>query len=197
MLVRVLFSMALLVTLSACATGASPSAMTAEVSNVTVIAESSSLRKSITVSEVTGGSKTNPLWTSQVDDAAFKTALEQSLTVHAMINDAAPRYKLEVKLVDLDQPFGGFDMTVSSRVFYLLLDAETNQRTYETEINCEYTAKLSDAFLGYERLKLANEGAIKKNISLFIEAMIAEFKKRDAAAVTPTVSLQTSTPTGS
>lgn len=189
MITRVLFSIALLVTLSACATGARPSAMTASVSNTTVISETSSLRKAITVAEVSGGQETNPLWTSQVDNASFKSALEQSLTLHAMISEGAARYKLEAKLLELDQPFGGFDMTVGSRVFYRLAEADTNERVYEKEIDCEYTADFSDAFLGYERLKLANEGAIKKNIALFMEALIAEFKKRDAAEAMPSAQL--------
>lgn len=189
MLARLLLSAALLVSLSACATGARPSAMTASISSDTVISDTSSLRKSITVVEVSGGKETNPLWTSQVDNAAFKDALEQSLTLHAMIAETSPRYNLEAKLLELDQPFGGFNMTVGSRVFYRLADATSNERVYETEINCEYTAELSDAFLGYERLKLANEGAIKKNIALFIEALVVEMNKRDAAAAVPSAQL--------
>lgn len=168
--------------------------MTAPISSDTVISETSSLRKSIAVVEVSGGKETNPLWTSQVDDAAFKEALEQSLTLHAMIAETSPRYKLEAKLLELDQPFGGFNMTVGSRVFYRLADAVSNERVYETEIDCEYTAELSDAFLGYERLKLANEGAIKKNIALFIEALVAEMKKRDAAAAVPSAQLVPTSP---
>jgi hypothetical protein len=36
-----------------------------------------------------------------------------------------------------------------------------------------YTAKANDAFLAVERLKLANEGAIRTNIARLIEELMA------------------------
>lgn len=185
---RLILILAVFTSLSACASGARTGAMTAPVSSTTIISESSSLRKSITVAEVSGGKETNPLWASNVGNTEFKAALEQSLMLHALHEAATPLYKLEANLIKIDQPFVGFDMTVGARVSYRLATVDTNERVYEREVQCEYTAALSDAFLGYERLRLANEGAIKKNISIFIEGLIAEFVKRDAAAVTATAS---------
>ncbi len=185
MIARLFFSILLLTSLAACASGARSGAMTAPVTEATVISDTSSLKKAITVSEVTGGSETNPLWMSEVGNPEFKTALEQSLTLNAMYETERPRYRLEAKLMELDQPYAGFDATVGSRVFYRLGRAEDNDLVYQTEISCEYTANFSDALLGVERLRLANEGAMKKNITLFMEALVAEFKKRDAAAAAP------------
>ncbi len=182
MIARLFFSILLLTSLAACASGARSGAMTAPVTEATVISDTSSLKKAITVGDVTGGSKTNPLWTSEVGNPEFKTALEQSLTLNAMYETEHPRYRLEAKLVELNQPLVGFDATVGSRVFYRLGNAEDNDLVYEKEISCEYTANFSDALLGVERLRLANEGSMKKNISLFLEELVAEFKKRVAAA---------------
>lgn len=177
---RLVFLIVVLASLTACASGARTGAMTAPVSSGNIISEASSLRRSIIVSEVGGGKETNPLWMSNVGNNEFKSALEQSLMLHALLDTSAPRYKLEAKLIKLRQPLGGFDVTVGSHVYYSLSDIETNERVYDADINCDYTAALSDAFLGYERLRLANEGSIKKNISLFIEGLVAEFRKRDA-----------------
>lgn len=179
---RFILLLAVLTSLSACASGARTGAMTAPVSSTTIISEDSSLKRSITVSEISGGKETNPLWMSNVGNNEFKAALEQSLMLHALHNNSSPHYKLEAKLVDLKQPLGGFDVTVGSRVYYRLARADNNERIYEKDVSCEYTANFSDALLGYERLRLANEGAIKKNISIFIEELIAEFAKRDAEA---------------
>ncbi|MBX3506538.1 MAG: hypothetical protein KF895_13755 [Parvibaculum sp.] len=182
---RFILLLVVLTSLSACASGARTGAMTAPVSSATIISESSSLKRAITVSEISGGKETNPLWMSNVGNNEFRAALEQSLMLHALHASASPRFKLEATLVDLKQPLGGFDVTVGSRVYYRLATADTNERVYEKDVSCEYTANFSDALLGYERLRLANEGAIKKNISIFIEDLVAEFAKRDAQAAAP------------
>lgn len=185
MIARLFFSILLLTSVAACASGARSGAMTASITEATVISDTSSLKKAITVGEVTGGSETNPLWTSEVGSPEFQTALEQSLMLNAMYEAGKPKYRLDAKLLDVDQPIMGLDLTVDSHVFYRLAEAGSDELVYETEISCSYTANFSDAFLGVERLRLANEGSMKKNISLFIEALVAEFKKRDAISAEP------------
>ncbi|WP_293328449.1 hypothetical protein [Parvibaculum sp.] len=182
MIARLFFSILLLTSLAACASGARSGAMTAPVTEATVISDTSSLKKAITVGDVTGGSETNPLWTSEVGSPEFKTALEQSLMLDAMYAAEKPKYRLDAQMLDIDQPIVGLDLTVDSHVRYRLTEIDTNELVYEREISCSYTANFSDAFLGVERLRLANEGTMKKNISLFIEELVREFKKRDAAA---------------
>ena len=67
----------------------------------------------------------------------------------------------------------GFDMTVGSTVRYSLIETQTRKEVYARVIQISYTAKMSDAFMGSQRLKLANEGAIKANIGSFINDLVA------------------------
>ncbi len=67
----------------------------------------------------------------------------------------------------------GFDMTVGSTVRYSLIETQTRKEIYARVIQISYTAKMSDAFVGAQRLKLANEGAVKANIEAFVKDLIA------------------------
>jgi hypothetical protein len=64
--------------LTGCATPASHTAMTVNKEDIQ-LKQSTLLKGQMNVSRVAGGKETNPLWTSQVDNQGFKTALEQSL----------------------------------------------------------------------------------------------------------------------
>ncbi len=167
-------ALALLLPLAACASGASPGAMTVPLSAETMIADGSALRQSIATGTVGGGQDTNPLWTSQVSNEAFATALRQSLGTHAMLAIGSERYRLDATLGGLRQPMAGFSMEVTSTVSYRLTALATGSVVFERTIEAAYTAPFNAAFSGVERLRLANEGSVKENIRQFLAALVAE-----------------------
>ena len=63
----------------------------------------------------------------------------------------------------------GLDMTVTATVTYTLVERATGKTAWEKVIVAPYTAKFGDSLLGVERLKLANEGAIRTNISNLLD----------------------------
>jgi hypothetical protein len=137
----------------------------------------SPLKKSVTVTSVTGGRETNPMWSSQVASASFQRALELSLQKVGLSDPllSANKYHLTADILQVSQPMLGLDMTVSANVRYSLIDAATRKEIFSKVIVGAYTAKFSDAFLGIERLKLANEGAAKTNIQLLVDELL-QFK---------------------
>ena len=135
--------------------------------------QNSPLKQSVQVSNVSGGHKTNPLWTSQVGDAEFQQALEQSLGIQGITTGAGAKYRLNAVLVELHQPFAGFDLTVRSTVRYTLMEVATNRVVFDQTVTAEFTAGVSDAVIAVQRLKLANEGSIKSNISKFMDQLFS------------------------
>lgn len=162
----------LLLLLGACASGATPGAMTAPLSEQTMLSQGSRLRQALAVGGVSGGRETNPLWTSQVSDADFATALRQSLATHAMLSVNSQLFQVEARMLALDQPLIGLDMTVRSRVHYRVTQVATGAVVFEREIDVAHTQSFSSAFLAIERLRLANEGSVRENIRRFIAALI-------------------------
>ena len=172
MIGRLLFIGVASIALSACATPA-------RVENMVVAAGVAEARSDLVgglcVTEVTGGEETNPLWTSEVDDASFRAALEQSLRNNRLAaGDAGDcRYNLEANLLGLAQPIAGFGLEVTSHVNYSVQAHESGDPYYLTTVTAVYTGAFDDAFAYNERLRLANEGAIRRNIEQFISRLLA------------------------
>ncbi|MDQ1244964.1 MAG: hypothetical protein QG565_1305 [Campylobacterota bacterium] len=167
------FSLAalMIILLSGCAQKAQVSNMTVHMNDQTKIANAD-LKESLSVKTVSGGQETSPMWTSEVDDASFKKALEESLKSAGFYSEnAASSYYIIVHLLELDQPFAGFDMTVTAKVRYIIFNKKTEEKLFEESLGIPYTATVGDAFLGVKRLQLANEGAIRENIKAFIERL--------------------------
>lgn len=165
--------------LAGCASGAKPGAMVVPVSEARLVADQSPLFQSMQVQDVTGGQKTNPMWTSEVSNEAFAEALRQTLTAHAILSTGEGKYALKAQLIEVKQPFIGLTFTVKTRVRYTLAKADGGEVLLDEELNSEYSATVGDAFLGYERLRLANEGAIRASIENFLDLLL-ERAKTDA-----------------
>jgi hypothetical protein len=123
------------------------------------------------VRNVSGGQETSPLMTSQVDDASFRAALEASLRQNGLLADAsACRYHVDATLVSLMQPTFGLDIRVGALVNYKVEDP-SGAILFREPLASGYTAKLSDSLVGVDRLRLANEGAIRTSIGDFLDRL--------------------------
>lgn len=146
--------------------------------NVNASVKSNSLlSKQVEIKEVSGGKETNPMWTSQVGNKEFEEALKFALLNHNLLAKEEGRYSLNVQMIQLDQPVFGADFTVTAEVQYTLTDISTNTVVLDEKIVRRFTATMSDSFYGVERLRLANEGAIKTNLTEFIRLLIQHAEK--------------------
>jgi hypothetical protein len=169
--VQVLFAIAMLVELSGCATSADPTAMTVTAPQATEKPFPQRLQHAMCVRTVAGGTETNPLWVSKVDNKGFQAALSSSLDSASLTAPSSScSYPIDVNLLGLSQPSAGLDMTVTSHVNYKVYDASGQPYLLET-IDMPYTATFSDSVLGVERLKMANEGAIRMSIQKFFDKL--------------------------
>ena len=157
--------------LAGCASPARVDQMVATPQAGVTLPDNSPLRAAMVVGSVIGGERTNPLWTSEVDNPQFQQALEKSLQAAGMLATGDPKYRLNAALVKLDQPIIGFDFEVVSHVKYTVVEAASGKQVFERTMDAAYTAKMSDAFVGVERLRLANEGSIRTNIAKLMDAL--------------------------
>lgn len=124
------------------------------------------LRENLSVANVTGGKETNPMWMSQVSSDGFKDALEQSLKrVGLFAPGQLSKYNLVSDIEDIEQPMFGASLTVTARVRYSLYEKSSGKVIFEKTISVPYTASFTSSLLATERLRLANEGAVRANIT--------------------------------
>lgn len=167
-------SLAIALLLTGCAAPARVDQMTANATPQQRIVQTP-LRTSVAVKDVTGGKETNPMWVSNVGNSEFEQALESSLRDANLLANGkqAGKYMLVANLERVDQPMGGFDMTVTVGVMYSLVERATGKEILNRRISVPYTASFSSAFAGVERLRIANEGAVRANITKLIEELFS------------------------
>ena len=136
------------------------------------------LVQAVAVESISGGESTSPLWVSKVGNAEFGAALNQSLQNANLRAPAAEtaKYDLRANLITLSQPMIGLDMTVKSAVKYTLVERATKRTVYDDIVSADHTATFGDSALGVERLRMANEGSIRKNIETFLRDVVAKVR---------------------
>lgn len=172
---KFIFSILLLAALSGCATPARVDQMTAKRIDASKITNESPLRNNLSLKGVSGGESTNPLWLSKVGSDDFRQALEQSLKTVMLLSpdQSMGGYLLNATLVSLEQPWVGLDLQVVATVEYSLEERATGKKLLSRTIATPFTASFSDAVLAFERLKIANEGAVRENIEKIIDELLS------------------------
>jgi hypothetical protein len=161
-----------LVVTQGCAAGARSVQMTAS-SSIAPISPSDPGYKRFRVASAQGGSKTNPMWMSNVSNEEFMTALESSLRATNYLADQADQAKAEIvaSLIALQRPMAGLNLSVTTQVRYSATEAGSEKVIFDDTVAATGTAKFGDSLIAVERLRLANEAAVKANIEAFIERL--------------------------
>ena len=125
------------------------------------------------ITKITGGQKTTLMSQSKISNEQFQKALVEAIKNNNVfsrvttINGAD--YLLEVDISDLWQPKAGFNMSVTLTAYWKITNLDSSQEIWEDTIVSEYTATMRDALEGGKRLRLATEGAARRNIKKGIE----------------------------
>ncbi|GAB2196973.1 hypothetical protein [Sessilibacter sp. MAH4] len=125
---------------------------------------SEEIQNNLNLGEVAGGKKTNPAWTSQIGNESFAGAVKESLKLQGLYSETG-KYRLEVQMLKVEQPFIGIDFKVTTHVQYKLINIATGDVVFDETIVAPYTAGFGDAVIAATRLRLANEGSGKENIA--------------------------------
>ena len=175
----VLPAAALALGLAGCGTPSQPLPMTVSVADALQIRGwvPDALKAQVGVAPVQGGMETGRWWGSRVSAAALQQALEESLYAVGMKPAApvpAPRFELRAELVQLEQPLvPAAGVTVGAAVRYTLSDRLDGRVVYERLIANDESASLGEAVLSpSERLRIANERALRSNINLLLRDLV-------------------------
>lgn len=136
------------------------------------------LKAQVGVAPVKGGQETQRWWGSKVSAKALQQALDESLYavgMRALSPEPAPRFELQAELVQLDQPLvPAVGVAVGVAVRYTLVDTAGSGRiVYQRRIANTEEARFSEAIVSpNERLRIANERALRANIDLLLRDLV-------------------------
>ena len=170
----VVYALAASVVLSGCAAPVRIEQMTAAASPQQRVAQTP-WRTSITVRHLAQGGDTSPAAVSGVDSGQFEQALEASLRGAGLLAEGEqPRkYALVAQLENIDQSVGGIDTVVTATVLYTLVDRASGKPVLTRRVWLPFAASSDAAFARTERLRIANEGAVRVNIAKMIDELLA------------------------
>lgn len=132
------------------------------------------LRGNVVVLDVSGGQASNRLWASKVGNREFADALAMSLGDANLLarNPDTARYALSARMERLEQPMTGMNLTVTATVSYSLVERASGNELLRRTHTVPYTASFGDTFGSLDRMRLANEGAVKVNIAAAVEDLL-------------------------
>jgi ABC-type uncharacterized transport system auxiliary subunit len=154
--------------LGGCATGASKESMA--VAPTVVLKKFTS---SVKV-EARGGSETGAMDSSNISNADLKSAIEASSASSGLfktLSQTGGDYELTVNLTQLSKPIFGGAFTVDMETAWSLVKAADKSIVMRKVVRSSHTATFSDSLVGVTRLKLAVEGAARKNIEDGLKAV--------------------------
>ncbi len=160
-----------LVCVGACAPPASYSAMVAGAPSGQGPAPV--YRNAITVGSVTLGRDAGTPWTSAVGADQVQQALVQTLAAAGLGQPANGRFRLDGQLLTLSRPYAGFAMTVTAAIAWRLTDTTNGAVVYGRTLQGLGTATLDDAVDNNNRLRIADQRAVRANLQQLVQDLYA------------------------
>lgn len=164
-------SVLVIVGLSGCASSANRDAMVA--SDVQLAKKHD---RSVVV-RTGGGAETTAMDSSNIADADLKGAIEDSIiktqVFKSVLQGKDSDYDLAVSIVKLEKPVFGLTFTVNMEATWVLVKQSDKSVVLKKSIQSSSSATFSDAAAAVTRLRLAVEGAAKRNIEQGMQALSA------------------------
>lgn len=163
-----------LLLVSACASPAQIDQMAVPAAGDVSAIAGDPLYRAVSLGNVDGGERTNPLWTSEVGNAEFAEALRRTLMANDYLNPSGSGpYRLDATLWKVDQPLIGFEFTVDSHVRYRLKEGRTGRAVFEESVAADGVASVGEAVIAVQRLRIANERSIQENLRKLLRVLKA------------------------
>ena len=115
-----------------------------------------------------GGQEIDGLGRSDISNSDFAAAIEESIIENKLftqvIHGNGSDYLLNVAIISISKPVFGGNFTVDMESGWTLTDQTNQKNVMRKSIKSSHTATMGQAFSGAKRLRLAVEGAARKNI---------------------------------
>jgi hypothetical protein len=103
--------------------------------------------------------------------STFQGALLNSIAQAGLLATKNPKYRLDATLIDLDQPFFGFNYTVKSSARYVITDIKSNTALYDETLTLPCSVRFADAIDGNVRFYKATTCSVSENITHFLKTI--------------------------
>lgn len=160
----------LLALVGGCVSAPLASRMTPDLAGIQVPKTAKVLR----AGAVTGGEKTNPLDRPRIEDEGFQEALVSTLQSSGLFKEVTTKqdgdYELSAQIISQDS-LGTFSTNLLLFVHYRLTDLRSGKELWQENLLSQYEVTGAEVFAGLVRLKRAQEGAVKDNLTQLVKKL--------------------------
>ena len=126
------------------------------------------LKDGVVVKEVLGGKETSSAGKPELGNRELKEALTRSFRrVHILSPNETGKYYVSAKVIHVDR----VTSLVTTAIQYIVVESSSKKEIYNKVIRAMHHSTVGDALWGLKRLRLAIEGATKKNITMFVREL--------------------------
>ena len=161
--------------LSGCATPARSDLMTVSQDDIVIVNRDTPLTSNVSINKIIGGKETNPGLYSEIGENEFRESLVKSLKLAGLYNKRSDaEYSLDVVNIQVNEVpgFVALNFTRSAVISYKLKRLNDGKILFNQNIATSHTVTLKDAIWAVDRIQVANEGVIKKNITELINRLL-------------------------
>jgi len=106
-----------------------------------------------------------------VKNADIQAAVSSALAGSGLFGGGEDKFRVTLSVLSIENPMFGLDLESKLRIRWRLTNASTGAELWTETISSSHVAKLGDHLIAAERIKLANAGSIKANITQAISKM--------------------------
>lgn len=128
-----------------------------------------SFHNAINVGEVVGEKKARGMRNCRLELTVLKKDFRKTLSQEGLLaNNPDAIYTISIRIIDIDQPSMGTNMTVHTKFRYSLKDRKRGKKLIDRIIRASHTTKMGEAFSGAKRVCMATERSVEKNLEKFL-----------------------------
>jgi hypothetical protein len=101
----------------------------------------------------------------------LKLAVESAILSSQLFSGMGRNLNVNVSVLSIKNPMFGMDLTAEARVRWQIFNADSKEEIFNSVFSSSHTSTVGDHVVAVQRLKMANQEALRKNIEMALKAI--------------------------
>lgn len=107
----------------------------------------------------------------------LKLAVESAIISSQLFSGMGRNLNVSVSVLSIKNPMFGMDLTAEARVRWQILNADSKEEIFNAVFSSSHTSTVGDHVVAVQRMKMANQEALRKNIEIALKAISKDLTK--------------------
>ena len=107
----------------------------------------------------------------------LKLAVESAIISSQLFSGMGRNLNVSVSVLSIKNPMFGMDLTAEARVRWQIVNADSKEEIFNAVFSSSHTSTVGDHVVAVQRMKMANQEALRKNIEIALKAISKDLTK--------------------